>query len=426
MADTAASPQPGARMSVALLIVVNLFNYIDRYILAAVLPLLQAQFFPGSGEDDPVAASKLGLLTTVFLVSYMLVAPVFGWIGDRYRRWVLIGVGLIAWSLASGGSGLAQSYGMLLGTRVLIGIGEAAYGPVAPTVIADLYPVSRRGSVLAWFYAAIPVGSAIGYGIGGVLGEHFGWRVPFLAVVLPGVLLGFVCLLRPEPARGSADVGMRGPARKASLADYRMFWQTRSYVLNTVGMTAMTFAMGGIAVWMPKYAHDVRQAGSLGEVGMIFGAILATGGLAATLTGGYLSDRLRARYPGSYFVVSGVGMLVGFPLFLLVLVTPFPYAWALIFAAVFCLFLNTGPTNTIIANVIHPSLRSSAFAVNILIIHTLGDALSPPLIGWIYGTAGSMNVGFLVVSVMFLVSGVAWLAGARYLGRDTELAPTRL
>jgi MFS family permease len=423
---TAPSPNPlaQARRSVAILVTVNFFNYIDRYILAAVIPLLHAQFFPGTGDDDPVAASKLGLLTTVFLVSYMLISPVFGWLGDRWRRWALIGIGLIGWSLASGASGLAQTYGMLLLTRVFVGIGEAAYGPVAPTIIADLYPVERRGSVLAWFYAAIPVGSAIGYGLGGVLGDHFGWRTPFFAVVLPGVLLGIVCIMRRDPPRGGSEVVV--DTRRASLKDYRLFWTTPSYLLNTIGMTAMTFAMGGIAVWMPKYAYDVRHAGSLSSVGLTFGAILAAAGLLATLTGGYLADRLRKRYPGSYFLVSGLGMLAGFPLFLAVLYTPFPYAWGLIFAAVFCLFLNTGPTNTIIANVIHPSLRASAFAVNILVIHTLGDALSPPLIGWIYGKAGSMNVGFLVVSVMFVIAGVAWLAGAKHLQRDTEAAPTRL
>jgi hypothetical protein len=108
-----------------------------------------------------------------------------------------------------------------------------------------------------------------------------------------------------------------------------------------------------------------------------------------------------------------------------VLVVPFPACWLCIFAAVFCLFFNTGPTNTILANVTHPAIRSSAFAINILIIHMLGDAISPPLMGLI-ADVWSMQLAFAVVSVVILLGGVFWLWGCRYLEHDTRLAPTRL
>jgi hypothetical protein len=207
-------------------------------------------------------------------------------------------------------------------------------------------------------------------------------------------------------------------------------------------MTAMTFAVGGISIWMPKYvfARYVNdglavegQSGVLAHVNLIFGGILVVSGLVATLAGGLIGDRLRARMPGSYFLVSGVGMLVGFPLFVASLYVPFPLAWVFIGLAIFCLFLNTGPTNTILANVTHPSIRSSAFALNILVIHLLGDAVSPPIIGFITDLTktsanpkGDMNAGFLLVSLTILASGVFWIWGARHLQRDTELAPTRL
>src|SRR5262249_55422931 len=149
-------------------------------------------------------------------------------------------------------------------------------------------------------------------------------------------------------------------------------------------------------------------------------------GMTATLTGGLLGDWLRSRYSGSYFLVAAGGMFVGFPAFLAVLYVPFPWAWGFIFLACFCLFLNTGPTNTPLANGTHPSIRATAFAVNISIIHALGDAISPPIIGAITDAANNnMNVGFLAVSAMILVSGVLWLLAARYLERDTALAPTR-
>jgi MFS family permease len=230
----------------------------------------------------------------------------------------------------------------------------------------------------------------------------------------------------PEPARGLSDAG--GPVkRRATIGDYRTLLRTPSFVLNCAGMTAMTFAIGGMSFWMPTYVHEFRGVGTLTEVNLIVGAITVATGLTATLFGGYLADRLRTRLPGSYFTVSGISMLVGFPMLLLMLVVPFPWAWIFVVLAEFCLFLNTGPTNTILANVTHPSVRSAAFALNIFIIHALGDAISPPLIGRITGMAnGNMNIGFTVVAFAILVGGIFWVWGAWYLERDTEMAPKRL
>ena len=149
----------GARWSLCLLLTINLFNYIDRYILAAVVPEVQRDF----NASDKV----MGLMATAFLLSYMCFAPLFGWLADRYRRWMLIGGAVLVWSLASGATGLAATLTMMFLLRIFVGVGEAAYGPVAPTIIADMYPVARRGQVLAWFYVAIPVGTALGFLLGG-------------------------------------------------------------------------------------------------------------------------------------------------------------------------------------------------------------------------------------------------------------------
>src|SRR6185436_4410286 len=167
-------------------------------------------------------------------------------------------VGVMLWSLASGASGLATSFLVLLLTRCCVGVGEAAYGPVAPGIIADLYPVSRRGSVLAWFYVAIPVGSALGFVLGGLLAATaWGWRGAFLVVVAPGLLLGLWCFRMPEPRRGQVD--RAGTATPRSWRDYRVLWQTPSYVLDTLGMLAMTFVLGGVAAFMPTYVYE-REA----------------------------------------------------------------------------------------------------------------------------------------------------------------------
>jgi MFS family permease len=480
------TPLPGARAALVLLLAINLFNYIDRQVLAAVLPKLKAAFL----ADVPSPKTKLGALTTAFMVSYMVLAPLFGWLGDRTSRWLLVGVGVILWSVASGASGLAAAYVLLFLTRCLVGVGEAAYGPVAPTLISDLYPVQIRGSVLAWFYAAIPVGSALGYVLGGMVGGWLGWRWAFLIVVPPGLLLGACCFLMREPPRGQADAGPEYAHRRPGLRDYWTLAATPSYVLDTLGMTAMTFAMGGIGAWMPTYilerqgsveltpavtqelraapdaipepvltaleplvgraysykqfeaelvdrlstseraAHqeriiDAACTPTLGQINTYFGAIVVVSGLVATLLGGVVGDRLRTRFPGSYFLVSGVSMFLAFPLILLVIWTPFPAAWAFIFLAVFFLFFNTGPTNTVLANVTHPAVRATGFAVNIFIIHALGDAVSPLAIGAVADRT-SLDVAFGVVSAVVLVGGMLWLWGVPHLARDMQRATARL
>jgi len=413
---------------VALLLAINLLNYVDRYVLAAVEPHIRQDLFPDGAAN---INALMGFLPTAFLLSYMITAPLFGWLSDRVNRWWIISGGVIVWSLASGGSGLASTYAMLLITRLFIGFGEAAYGPAAPTVLADLFPVERRGRILSLFYVAIPVGSAIGFLLGGVMADRFGWRTAFYVSLPPGILLGLVCLAMRDPRQHLAATGQPAPpVANHSLADYASLARIPSYVINTLGMAAMVFALGAVAFWMPNYIYRFRREDlppgvepSLERVNMIFGAITVTAGITATLFGGWLGDKLRARWSGSYFLVSGIGMLVGTPIFLLVLVTPFPTAWGLIFLTEFCLLLNTGPANAVLANVTRPAIRSSAFAINIFLIHLLGDAVSPSLVGWITDLAGgNMNVGFTAVTVAIALSGVLWIAGARFLAADTAAA----
>ena len=447
---------PGARGALALLLLINLFNYIDRNVLAAVVPWIRDEFF-GAGRESVAGGAALagvlawsqrhlgfkpenaliGILGTAFMVVYTIGVPIFGRLAERRSRWMLVGIGVILWSLASGASGMAATFAALLLTRCLVGIGEAAYGPVAPAVISDFYPVQVRGQVLAWFYMAIPVGSALGY----VLGERVAksglgawgaaalgfapasWRWAFFLVVAPGLVLGVWSLFMREPPRGQADLAHAAPAAAVRWRDYRIFLRTPSYVYCTLGMTAMTFAIGGMAFWMPFYLQ--QRPGTGGSPISTFGAIVVVAGLAGTYLGGLAGDRLRARFPGSYFLVSGAAMLAGFPIFLAVLVTPFPLGWVLIFLACFCLFFNTGPTNTILANVTHPSMRAAGFALCIFVIHALGDVLSPVVIG-VVSDRWSLTAGFFLVGVMYLVAGGLWLGGARHLQRDTERAPRAL
>ncbi len=404
-----------ARRSLALLLALNFLCYMDRYILSAVEPFVRDTFF--ANEDPALAMAKVGSLATAFLISYMLLSPIFGWLADRYSRWVIIAIGTLVWSLATAASGWAPVFAVLVIARILVGTGEAAYGPASPTILADLFPPERRGVILAWFFAAIPCGSAIGYVVGGYFSSGaFGWRTPFYYAAVPGLILAGICLLMKDPRREARE---RAP--KLTKADYLGLLRIPSFKYNVAAQTAMTFAIGGISFWAPSYFYNDRYHGlmKMEKISLIFGGITAVAGLVSTLFGGWLGDRMAKKYDGAYFYVSGCGILLAFPSTLAMLYAPFPWAWVFCFLAVFFLFFNIGPSNTAITNIVSPRVQSSAFAVNILIIHTFGDAISPPLIGAIGGRWG-LSVGFIVVSLTMLVAGVLWLLGARHLGNDAR------
>ena len=401
----------GAHSALLLLLGINLFNYIDRQILAALEPDIRATFFAAS---DVNAMTKTGLLGVAFFVTYMISAPILGLLADRISRWIIVGGAVILWSLASGASGLAATFAILFATRILVGIGEGGYGPAAPTILSDLFPIERRGRIMAIFYTAIPVGSALGYVIGGLVGAHLGWRWAFYLVTPPGLLLGLLCFWQRDPRVAAHQLVQESPRRR--LANYVRLFRTRSYLINCIAQTLMTFVTGGLGFWASAYLRYRNQSPDVGMT--IFGLITVVAGLVSTLLGGIIADKLRTRFAGSYFLVSGIGMLIACPFFIATLYIPFPAAWIPMFVAIFFLFLNTGPSNTALANVSLPAVRATAFAVNIFVIHALGDVQAFWLLGYIGGHT-NMHVAFLFVSGMIFASGLAWLIGAKYLPADT-------
>ena len=403
-------PNPAARTALALLLGINLFNYIDRFVLAAVEPNIRAAFFaPG----DPNAMTMTGLLAPAFLFTYMLSAPILGFLSDRFSRWIIVGVCVILWSFATVASGFAVTFAALFATRIFVGISEGGYGPAAPTILADYFTVQTRGRVMAIFCGAIPVGSALGYVLGGLVNAQFGWRWAFYLVAIPGIILGLFCFFQTDPRARS---GVREERKRATRQDYMALLRTRSFVFNCLAQTAMTFALGGLAFWMSAYLIFRNQ--SPAQATSIFGGITVVAGLLSTLLGGFVADRLQKRFSGSYFLVSGLGMILAFPLLVAMLYTPFPMAWVFLFGSVFFVFLNTGPSNAALANVTEARVRATAFALNILIIHFFGDAFSPPLLGFIAGRS-NMNMAFLVIGGAMLISGIIWLLGMKSLAAET-------
>jgi predicted MFS family arabinose efflux permease len=292
-------------------------------------------------------------------------------------------------------------------------------------MIADVYSTQSRSRVLAVFYVAIPVGYALGYIIGGAIGAGFGWRAAFLVVGLPGLLLALPMFFVREPKRGaSEDVSDEDLAeylkRHIPLKEYLGLVKNKSYVFNSIAMILMTFVTGAFAFWGPTYFNRIRGL-ELNYANYYFGIATLLAGIFGTFFGGWIADVLQKKIKSAYFLVSGVGMLLSVPAIIGVLMADTPRVyWICVFLSEFFLFLNTGPANAILLNVTMPNMRAGAFAINIFLIHSLGDIISPPIVGAI-SDATTLKFGLITtMPIVTVASGLFYLWGMRHLERDTE------
>ncbi len=394
-----------AGVGLAILSFVNLFNYLDRYVVPALFESLKHSRLALSDAD-------LGSLMSAFLIIYTLSAPVFGTLGDRRSRPRLIAVGVALWSVATALSGFATSFVALLAARASVGVGEAAYGTVGPSLLSDYYPAERRGRVMAVFFAAIPVGSALGYVIGGLVDAHYGWRRAFFVAGAPGIVLAALCLWLRDPPRGAQDGAPAEPPHRGPRHTYRRLLGNRPYALTVAGYAAYTFAVGGLAAWMPAFLERVRGM-PRAQATVSFGEIVVVTGFVGTFAGGWLGDRWARRTPAALVWLCALSTLAAAPLVWITLTTPSPRVYlATMVAAQFCLFLSTGPVNAAIVNLVSPLERATAVALSVFAIHFFGDAISPFLIG-VISDATSLATAVKIVPAAVVVSGLVWLAAAR-------------
>jgi glycerophosphoryl diester phosphodiesterase/MFS family permease len=385
--------------TLVFLTLINLFNYLDRYILAALLPAIKRE----TGFSD----TKLGFLATAFMIMYFLISPLFGWLGDHRARTKVMAVGVAIWSVATALSGLGVSYAALLLARLGVGVGEAGYATISPAVLSDLFPKEKRGKIFAIFFMAIPVGSALGYLLGGLLESKFGWRHAFLFAGLPGLLLAIGLFFLPDPPRGRFDTEN---IEKFSLARaYAVLGGNMAYVFTVLGYCAYTFVLGGIAVWVPSYMERYLFV-TAAKGNILFGGITVTAGFAGTILGGSWADAWEKKSADAYLKLSALSMLLALPVYVLVLhTTNFNFFCCFLFVLEFLFFLSTSPVNAQIVNCVPVAVRATASAVAIFSIHLLGDAISPSLVGAI-SDRSSLQVGMSIFSFFILLSAALWFA----------------
>jgi MFS family permease len=388
------------KTALALLTALNLFNYIDRSVLFAVQDLIKAEFH----RSD----AAFGMLTSVFFVFYMLTAPFMGPLAQRFSRRSVIVVGALVWSGATLLTAVTHDFTGLLIRHTLVGIGEASFVILSPVFVADMFPERQRGRVMGIFYLAIPVGTALGYVLGGMMGPAFGWRTPFYVGAAPGAVLALLLLFIPEPPVGQFDPKEKTPDRETMKGLAR----NPAFLTATFGMAMMTFALGGLQVWMPTFLHRARGY-TLGEANIFFGLSIAVNGLIASLAGGWLSDYLLRRTSAAHYLVSAVSLGLGIPAMWVALYTQGRPMVVGIFAAEFLLLLNTGPLNAAIINSVGAHIRPMALAANIFIFHLFGDVPSASLIGYM-SDRYSLQLAFLAPVVAIALSSAILFYGMKF------------
>jgi len=388
------------RTALIVLTALNLLNYADRNVLFAVQPLVQDEFH--------LTNAQLGYLTSAFLGFYMLAAPFVGPLADRYSRKLIIVLGALFWSGLTLLTAVTHTYTELLVRHTLVGVGEATFVTIAPTFVSDLFSEEIRGRILGVFYLAIPVGSAAGYLLGGNLAPHHGWRFPFYIAAAPGFVLALSVLFLKEPERGQFDSLKETPERGTVLGLIR----NPAFLTSTLGMAAMTYSLGGIQVWMPKFLFSERGY-TLEAANFAFGIIIVVDGILAALAGGWLGDYLLPRMKSSYYFVSALSMLLGVPVMIAALFAKGPIMMPAIAVAAFFLLLNTAPLNAAVINSVGAHIRATALAVNIFIIHILGDVPSPTMMGWV-ADKRSLQAAFVLPVIAMGISSAILFYGMRF------------
>ena len=384
-----------------ILMSINLLNYIDRQILFSVFPLIKA--------DLLLSDTQLGLLASAFMLVYMVIAPLVGYFGDRTPRQIWIAISAFLWSIATMFTGTVKNYFQLLTARSLIGVGESGFTSVSPSFVAERFPASSRARVLAFFSLALPIGSALGYLLGAWMGDLIGWRAAFFIVGLPGIILAFIVFLKVKDTRPAK----LAPQEKPDIKQYAALLKNKTFLYVCLGQAMGTFTLGGLAAWMPSYFNRCFGL-SVGAAGTLFGAMIITAGAAGTFLGGIIADKLIKRTQKAYFITSYVSFLAALPFAVAALFAGSKTAAIILLSlAIMLVFLQNGPMQAAIVASTDIKVRSMAFALNIFIIHALGDAISPAFIGKV-SDMFDIRIGILFSLVFVIPAGLFAMAASKY------------
>lgn len=423
-----ATPSRGqARGAFTVLLIINILNYADRYVLSAVLPKIHAELGLSSLEE--------GLLGSSFLFVYALSTLPIGVLADRGVRKNIVSLCVGLWSIATVLAGLARSFLQIFLARSVLGIGEAGYAPASLSLLGDYFPVANRGRVLSFWSAGTLIGAAIGFTFGGLIADAIGWRWAFYMVGLPGLICAFLAWRMAEPRRGAFDEGeataTQGEMSHGAIGNdfkgtVKKLAKIPTYRILVGALIFSFFTIGGTSFWLPTYiVNDFHL--KVGTAGILSGIVLVTSGLVGTIVGGWLADLLQKRMPQGRLLVATLGLLIGAPLVLIALFihTLLPFVLVFILAGITLNFC-TGPLNAVIQDVIAPEIRSTAIGLSLLLAHLLGDAAAPFAIGGLAGTSSLWLAMITTAPTSLFIAGLICLLGLRTVSKDMLTRPEQV
>ena len=395
------APVAGAATALVLLTALNFVNYIDRYILPGVQEQVKGEFH--------LTDAQIGSLTLWFMVAYMATSPVTGWLGDRFPRKPMIVIAALFWSGINFFTASVHSYDSLNLRHAALGVGEASFGIFAPALLADFYPEDQRNRVLTIFNVAIPVGAALGYLIGGTVGERFGWRMSFVASAIPGTVIALlIAFFMREPKRGGSQAGKADLNRETAMS----LLHNPAYLCSILGYAAITFSVGGISWWMPSFLQRM-DGRSQSAAAFLMGGVTVVAGLGGTVLGGIVAQKWSQRNPKALYLVPAISAALATPPAVVCFFGPRSLTIPALAVAIFLIFLGTGPVNAATVNAVRPEIRATALAGQLFIIHALGDAISPRIIGTV-SDHSNLAVGLGSTLVTLVVGSAIFFFGARY------------
>lgn len=432
------SPVGGRLFALVVLFSMNLLNYVDRYSFFAVGTHIQ--------HELDISHARYGVLSAAFMIVYTLVSPLMGWLGDRYNRRLLLAAGVSVWSLATVGTAFSQGFADMFFWRALLGVGEATYGVIALALLADLFEPRLRNRAMGLYTLALPLGGALGYIIGGRVADTWNWRLSFWVVGLPGIVAALAALLIHDPGRGASERSTKAGAVRPTFHDYLSLFRNPTFLYNTAGMAAVTFATGAYAAWGSTFYQTVRGM-TAADAGDVIGKMTAMAGLLGLALGTWLADYLLRWTRRAYLLMASAVVILAAPLGLVGILDPQrSVALSFLFGAMVLMAMVLGPCNTVTANVVPANRRAVGYAVSIFLIHLFGDISSPIFIGVVADQTGmpsvaasglgrmlasigaapvgetNLTAGMLSVVPVMALGAVFFLLGSRHLPDDQDRA----
>jgi MFS family permease len=429
----------GSTFALVALFSMNLLNYVDRYTFFAVGKQVV--------ESLRIGEIEYSILSVSFMVVYTLVSPFMGFLGDRYNRRGLLAFGVGLWSVATVATAFSRSFAEMFFWRALLGVGEATYGVIAPALLSDLFPTRLRGRVMGLYFLAIPLGGGLGYVIGGTMAESWHWRAAFLVVGVPGLLAALGALLISDPGRGASEgAPLIGKAFRPRPVDYLDLFRTPTFLFNTFGMAAVTFATGAYAAWGSYFYQTVRGM-SVKDANLWIGGMTFLAGLLGIALGTWLADRIVRVTRRAYLLMAFAAVAIAVVPGMFGLIDPEPKSsLSLMFVAMILMAMVLGPCNAVTANVVPANRRATGYAVSIFLVHVFGDITSPVFIAGVAKLSAvpavvdsplrvlfdllgarpvggtNLTMGMLSVIPVLALGSMLFLLGSRHLPADQDRA----